>query len=172
MAELRRRGVVVTEPRRGTRIGTGPPIGTPGASLAAPLPVPEGARDLSRGNPDPALLPALGPALARCRPPVRLYGEPPALPELVELAREQLRADGVPAEELCVVSGALDGIERVLQAHLRAGRPRGGRGSRLRRPVRPAARATASRSSRSRWTTAGCCRRRSRARSPPARARS
>ena len=121
IAELRRRGVVVTEPRRATRIGTGPPIGMPGGSLGAPLPVPAGARDLSRGNPDPALLPDLGPVLARCRPPVGLYGEAPALPALAELAREQLRADGVPAAALCVVSGALDGIERVLQAHLRPG---------------------------------------------------
>src|SRR5258705_10762494 len=45
LAELRRRGVVVTEPRRGTRIGQGAPIG----SLRRPLPVPPGARDLSRG---------------------------------------------------------------------------------------------------------------------------
>jgi DNA-binding transcriptional MocR family regulator len=117
ISELRRRGVVVSEARRGTRIGEGPPIG----SLRAPLPVPDGARDLSRGNPDPALLPDLGPVLARLHPPIRLYGEPPASPELVELARAQLQDDGVPAEALCIVSGALDGIERVLQAHLRPG---------------------------------------------------
>src|ERR1035437_670815 len=117
ISELRRRGVVVSESRRGTRIGEGPPIG----SLRAPLPVPDGARDLSRGNPDPALLPDLGPVLARLHPPIRLYGEPPASPELVELARAQLQDDGVPAEALCIVSGALDGIERVLQAHLRPG---------------------------------------------------
>jgi DNA-binding transcriptional MocR family regulator len=117
LGELRRRGVVVTEPRRGTRIGSGPPIG----SLRAPLPVPAGARDLSRGNPDPALLPDLKGALARSRPPLRLYGEPPELSELAALAREQLRADGIAAESLCIVSGALDGIERVLQAHLRPG---------------------------------------------------
>src|SRR6478736_1509929 len=61
LAELRRRGVVVTEPRRGTRIGPGPPIG----SLRRPLPVPAGARDLSRGNPDPALLPDLARAIRR-----------------------------------------------------------------------------------------------------------
>jgi len=117
LAELRRRGIVVTEPRRGTRIGEGPPI----CSSRSQLPVPPGARDLSRGNPDPALLPDLERALARSKLPVRLYGEPPALPELAEHAREQLRADGLPGEELCIVSGALDGIERVLQAHLRPG---------------------------------------------------
>ncbi len=117
LAELRRRGVVQSEPRRGTRIGQGPPIG----AARSPLPVPTGARDLSLGNPDPALLPDLHAVLARCAPPLRLYGEPQELDGLVELAREQLRADGVPAEHLCVVSGALDGIERVLQAHLRPG---------------------------------------------------
>jgi DNA-binding transcriptional MocR family regulator len=117
LAELRRRGVVATEPRRGSRIGHAPPIGL----IRVPMPVPPGARDLSRGNPDPALLPDLARALARTKLPVRLYGEPPALAELTALAREQLRADGVPGEALCIVSGALDGIERVLETHLAPG---------------------------------------------------
>jgi DNA-binding transcriptional MocR family regulator len=117
IAELRRRGVVLSEPRRGTRIGPGAPIGT----SRTPLPVPPGARDLSRGNPDPSLLPDLGQALARCDLPARLYGEPQSLAPMLELAREQLRADDVPWEHLCIVSGAMDAIERVLQAHLRPG---------------------------------------------------
>jgi DNA-binding transcriptional MocR family regulator len=117
LAELRRRGVVVSEPRRGTRIGDAPPIG----SSLRPLPVPVGARDLSRGNPDPALLPNLERALAHTRLPARLYGDPAALPELVAHAREQMRADGLPSADMCVMSGALDAIERVLQAHLRSG---------------------------------------------------
>jgi len=117
LAELRRRGVVLSEPRRGTRIGSGPPIG----STRAPLPVPPGARDLSLGNPDPALLPDLQAALARTRQPTRLYGEPPALGELLDLARAGLRADGIPGEHVCVLSGTMDAIERVLQAHLRPG---------------------------------------------------
>lgn len=117
LSELRRRGVVLSEPRRGTRIGEGPPIG----SLRAPLPVPEGARDLSRGNPDPQLLPDLTSVLAREPSRRRLYGEAPLDPGLAELARERLCADGVPAAAICVVGGALDGIERVLQAHLRPG---------------------------------------------------
>jgi DNA-binding transcriptional MocR family regulator len=85
------------------------------------MPVPEGARDLSRGNPDPALLPDLELALRSMPVPRRLYGEVAALPELLELARERLRAVRVPADALCVVSGALDGIERVLAVHLRPG---------------------------------------------------
>jgi DNA-binding transcriptional MocR family regulator len=117
IAELRRRGVVLSEPRRGTRIGPGAPIGSP----RTPLPVPSGARDLSRGNPDPALLPDLGKALARCDLPARLYGEPQALAQMLKLAREQLQADDVPSGQLCVLSGAMDAIERVLQAHLRPG---------------------------------------------------
>jgi DNA-binding transcriptional MocR family regulator len=117
LAELRRRGVVLTEQRRGTRIGEGPPIG----ASRTPLPVPYGARDLSRGNPDPALLPDLDDALARLRLPTRLYGEPAVLPELAALARRGLQAESIPGESLCVVSGALDGIERVLEVHLRPG---------------------------------------------------
>ncbi len=117
LAELRRRGVVLSEPRRGTRIGSGPPIG----SARATLTVPPGARDLSDGNPDPELLPDLEGALRRTQLPMRLYAERQALPALLELARERLHADAVPAEELCIVSGAMDAIERVLGAQLRAG---------------------------------------------------
>jgi DNA-binding transcriptional MocR family regulator len=117
LAELRRRGVVVTEQRRATRIAAGPPIG----SSQVPVPVPSGVRDLSLGNPDPALLPQLAPFLAQLHAPARLYGQTPVAPELALLAREQLRADGIPADALCVVSGALDGIERALEAHLRPG---------------------------------------------------
>jgi DNA-binding transcriptional MocR family regulator len=42
-------------------------------------------------------------------------------PELAEHARASLSADGVSAEHLAVAAGALDGIERVLSAHLRPG---------------------------------------------------
>jgi DNA-binding transcriptional MocR family regulator len=117
LAELRRRGIVITEQRRGTRIGAAPPVG----SRRPPLPVPPGARELSRGNPDPALLPDLAAALARVPLPTRLYGDSPVLAGLADLARAQFEADGVGAESLCLLSGALDGIERVLQAHCRPG---------------------------------------------------
>src|SRR5438105_9568659 len=117
IAELRRRGIVLSEQRRGTSITQAPPI----SSSRALLPVPLGARDLSRGNPDVALLPDARRALARAGAPVHLYGDPPTAPELIALARKQLRADRIPADSLCAVSGALDGIERVIQAHLRPG---------------------------------------------------
>jgi DNA-binding transcriptional MocR family regulator len=117
MAELRRRGVVLSEQRRATRITPAPPI----SATPALVPVPSGARDVSRGNPDPALLPGIARALAHASAPIHLYGEPPADAELSALAAAKLRADGIPADSLCVVSGALDGIERVLEAHLRSG---------------------------------------------------
>src|ERR1035441_7528240 len=50
LAELRRRGVVVSEQRRGTRIGEGPPIGS---QRPAP-PVSAGAPGLSPGHPQSA----------------------------------------------------------------------------------------------------------------------
>jgi DNA-binding transcriptional MocR family regulator len=117
LAELRRRGVIVTEERRGTRIS----YASPGLTGMASVPVPPGAVDLSRGNPDSALLPDLTRALASIELPQRLYGEPAAVSELLDLAREQLRADDILGHDLCVVSGALDGIERVLAVHLRPG---------------------------------------------------
>ena len=42
-------------------------------------------------------------------------------PQLVDFARGALARDGVPADHLAVTSGALDGIERALTAHLRPG---------------------------------------------------
>lgn len=117
LAQLRLRGLVVSEPRRGSRIGAGAPVG----AAPAPLPVPPGARELSRGNPDPALLPDLARALRSSSPPRRLYGEEPALRGLLELAREQLEADGISAEHLCVLSGSMDALERALALQLRPG---------------------------------------------------
>jgi DNA-binding transcriptional MocR family regulator len=113
---LRRRGVVVAEGRRGTRVAGGPPL-----RARSGAPVPAGARDLATGNPDPALLPPLAPALQRIDATPHLYGEGDHLPELVRLASRQLRADGIAADAPVIVSGAMDGIERVLHAQLRPG---------------------------------------------------
>jgi DNA-binding transcriptional MocR family regulator len=74
-------------------------------------------RNLLVGSPDPALL----PGLPRVTPPRRLYGDAPVLPRLGRLAAAQLQADGIDPRHLAVVGGALDGVERVLQAWLRPG---------------------------------------------------
>ncbi len=110
---LRLRGLIAGQGRRGTRVSHRPPLPTrPSGPASAAL------RNLADGNPDPRLLPRL-PTL-RPEPAVRLYGERAALPELVEHARKGLAADGITGE-VAVVSGGLDGIERVLQAHLAPG---------------------------------------------------
>ncbi|OBF03221.1 GntR family transcriptional regulator [Mycobacterium sp. ACS4054] len=116
---LRHRGAVETAGRRGTRVRHRPAT-TPRSLLG--LDVPTGVRDLSTGNPNPALLPLAGatlPAPVIGRPV--LYGQPAMSAALVEFARVALSADGVAAEHLAVTSGALDGLERVLIAHLRPG---------------------------------------------------
>lgn len=113
---LRQRGAVETAGRRGTRVRNRP--ATTPRSLRG-ITVPPGVRDLSTGNPDPALLPIAGQRVP-AGPPV-LYGDPPVSAELAEFARTSLAADGVPAEHIAVTAGALDCIERVVVAHLRPG---------------------------------------------------
>lgn len=113
---LRQRGLLVAEGRRGTRVRALPSLRTPIGSR-----VPPGARDLATGNPDPNLLPPLADALRRIDPSPHLYAEEHVHPALLELARRDFEADKIPAQHLVVVSGALDGIDRALQAHLRAG---------------------------------------------------
>jgi len=110
--ELREKGIARGNGRAGTRITGAPPIGP-----RPPLVVPAGVRNLVAGSPDPVLLPGL-PAVT---PPARMYGDPPVLPRLGRLAAERLRADGIRPDHLAVVGGALDGVERVLQAWLRPG---------------------------------------------------
>jgi DNA-binding transcriptional MocR family regulator len=80
-----------------------------------------GARDLAEGNPDPAWLPDLQIALRRGPGPSGLYGRPSFLPRLRTRAARQLGQDHIPTASLAVVGGAMDGVERVLQAHLRPG---------------------------------------------------
>ncbi|MEU9336261.1 aminotransferase class I/II-fold pyridoxal phosphate-dependent enzyme [Streptomyces sp. NPDC048290] len=119
---LRERGVIETAGRRGSRVRAKP--ATTGREELR-VDVPDGVRDLSAGNPDPALLPALAGVFAEAaaqadREPV-LYGADPEEPGLVRQARAELAADGVPDGPLAVTSGSLDAIERVLAAHLRPG---------------------------------------------------
>lgn len=129
---LRERGVIETDGRRGSRVRARPAT-APRDQLR--MAVPAGVRDLVSGNPDVRLLPALDAALAgaarRYAAQPTLYGQDPVVPELARLARAAFDADGVPTGEVAVTSGALDGVERVLAAHLRPGtrwrsRTRGG----------------------------------------------
>lgn len=114
---LKGRGLLVGRRRRGTAVSARPPL------HRGPL-VPHfgaGVRNLASGNPDPELLPPLGDALRAIDPSPVLYGDDLLDRDLARRGLRRFRADGIPAEELCVVAGALDGLERVLAVHLRPG---------------------------------------------------
>lgn len=113
---LRSRGVVSGERRRGTRVRQRPPL-----AVSRPPMLSRRGIDLASGNPDPALLPSLASVLPRLTATPRLYGEDKRDERLCARAVEAFVADGVPAHAVAVVGGALDGIERVLREHLRAG---------------------------------------------------
>ncbi|SDT77922.1 aminotransferase class I/II-fold pyridoxal phosphate-dependent enzyme [Actinoplanes derwentensis] len=122
--ELRQRGVIETEGRRGTRVRARPAVAVSRAGSL--VPAPPGLRDLSTGEPDLRLLPSLAPALTAAGAaddPPRGYVSAVTMPELVDAARVRLTAEGIPVgdADLVVTSGALDSIERVLVAHLRSG---------------------------------------------------
>ncbi|MCC3770164.1 aminotransferase class I/II-fold pyridoxal phosphate-dependent enzyme [Streptomyces sp. UNOC14_S4] len=119
---LRDRGVIETAGRRGSHVRRRP-ASTPRELIR--VEAPEGVRDVSTGNPDPALLPPLGEAFAaataRAAERPMLYGAPAVDTELERMARAAFAEDGVPEGPIAVTSGALDGMERALAAHLRPG---------------------------------------------------
>jgi DNA-binding transcriptional MocR family regulator len=123
---LRQRGLVVAEGRRGTRVAWRPPLRTamrPAPMAAAPPAAESGLRDLTIGLPDLALLPSMSSALDRIdlESKLAISGLDAPDPDLLEVGRAAFARDGLAADSIAVVSGALDGVERVLQAHLRPG---------------------------------------------------
>lgn len=113
--ELRVKGIARGHRRAGTRI-----TGAPATAPRPPLVVPAGVRDLTAGAPDPALLPPL-PKARRGPVSLRLYGDAALSAELAQLAAVRFRSAGIDPAHLAVVGGALDGVERVVQAWLRPG---------------------------------------------------
>ena len=113
---LRLRGLLVGAGRRGSAISHHPPVGARPAQV-----VPAHARDLASGNPDPKLLPPLAPALRSIETGHVFYGDGLCEPQLMRAAVKGFAADGIAVDSVTVVSGALDGIERVLTAWLRPG---------------------------------------------------
>jgi DNA-binding transcriptional MocR family regulator len=113
---LQERGIAFAEGRRGTIIRRASPAAPPSPAL-----LPAHVRDLASGNPAAELLPDFAPFLRKLDGKTRLYRDELNDPELVALAREQFESDGVRHGSIAVVSGALDGIERVLREQLRPG---------------------------------------------------
>ncbi|MBS1881416.1 MAG: aminotransferase class I/II-fold pyridoxal phosphate-dependent enzyme [Actinobacteria bacterium] len=114
---LRDRGMITTRERSRTIVSSRPPIAT-----EVSVPLADSVRDLSDGNPDTKLLPSLEAAVHKLKLPTpRLYGEESMVPQLADLARRELAKQGIRTDDITVVSGGLDGIERVLGAHLLPG---------------------------------------------------
>jgi DNA-binding transcriptional MocR family regulator len=111
---LRRAGLVVSRGRAGSFVRAAPRPwlsprvqGLVGYVEGLPL-------DLSRGTPDPALLPALAPAFARVRPTAgtNVYQDIPVLPELREVLEQMWP---YAAEVITVVNGTQDAVSRTLE---------------------------------------------------------
>lgn len=119
---LTERGLAHGEGRRGTFVADRP-SGEHLPKQAAR----SGLIDLASGNPDPELLPDLHAALQNISAAHVAYGNDPIDNELAALLSAELSAELQPetpfsaGKTLAVVGGALDGIERVLMAHLRPG---------------------------------------------------
>lgn len=112
-------GLIVSRGRSGSFVRSAPREWMPRRyqGLDGSLPA---ALDLSRGTPDPALLPRLGPVLATLDPraDTAAYQQKPDIPELHDLLRDLWPA---PVESLTVTNGALDAIDRALATLVRFG---------------------------------------------------
>lgn len=113
---LQTRGLLIAQGRRGTKVAH-----RPMHRRECCMPVPPGVRDLSDGNPDPALLPDFEAAFRSIDASPVLYGTPRTDASLVRLVSDELRECGVAVGEIGVLGGAMDSIERVLAEHLRPG---------------------------------------------------
>ena len=112
---LRRTGLVVARGRAGTFVQDTPRSWLSPRQRDLVGAGPGGlALDLSRGTPDPALLPDLGPALHRVsqRAGTLAYQDQPVLPPLHDVLVDSWPYD---AASVTVVDGAMDGIMRVLE---------------------------------------------------------
>jgi DNA-binding transcriptional MocR family regulator len=113
-------GLIVSRGRSGTFVLEAAPRWLPARSQSMAGYHRSARIDLSRGTPDPLLLPDLGPALSRVsqRAATVIYQELPVIPELLTVLAESWP---FPAESITVVDGALDAISRSLDQVARFG---------------------------------------------------
>ncbi|WP_233245434.1 aminotransferase class I/II-fold pyridoxal phosphate-dependent enzyme [Salinibacterium hongtaonis] len=114
---LSRTGTVETRGRGGTRVATRSSVPLEGYAPDSVL------RDVANGNPDPALIPDLSPALATLAGRPVLYGEPTIDPSLEEWALAWMSRDLGPRPDLrlTVTGGAVDALERLFADALSRG---------------------------------------------------
>ncbi len=133
--KLQDRGLLMGRGRRGTFVTDRGPADLNPADVANPS-VPAGVVDLASGTPDPDLLPDLDAAVVATHraegqaPDLEQrsigYGHDPVHPDLATALRSVGQGwSGLPeprwSDDLAIVGGALDGIERTLAARLRPG---------------------------------------------------
>ena len=113
-------GMIVSRGRSGTFVLGTAPRWLPARSRSMASQSSEVRVDLSRGTPDPQLLPSLGPALSRLQEHTVTpsYQALPVIPELLAVLE---RTWPYPAEALTVVDGALDAVSRSLEQVTRFG---------------------------------------------------
>lgn len=111
--QLAQAGIVLSRGRAGTIVAGGHPVPQEGQASDTVL------RDIGSGNPDPALIPDLAPALHRIADRPVLYGEPVIDAGLAEWSHAWL-TDDLPRDDLqvTVTSGAVDAVERLLASAL------------------------------------------------------
>ena len=108
-------GYILTNRRRGTIVADN------GIASYLSTASPPGPRNLSDGNPDPALLPDMGDAFTHAFRRKHLYGEFVELPKLVETAPIFFSRPKMRPDQVAIVGGAMDGLERILTACLKPG---------------------------------------------------
>ncbi|HEY4467157.1 MAG TPA: transcriptional regulator PtsJ [Klebsiella sp.] len=109
-------GLAQSQGRNGTMIkGSSAPGALEGGNPHTPL------TDLSGGNPDPTRLPHLNRYFAQLKPDHRLYGDAPVSPGLKHWATQWMQSTLPDTGEITITSGAIDAIERLLNAHLLPG---------------------------------------------------
>jgi len=113
-------GLIVSRGRSGTFVRQPATPWLPARTQSLAGHVSDTRLDLSRGTPDPALLPALGPALSRVsqRAMTPSYQALPVIPELLTVLTGSWP---YRCESITVVDGALDAISRCLEQVARFG---------------------------------------------------
>ncbi|WP_130178374.1 PLP-dependent aminotransferase family protein [Cryobacterium sp. SO1] len=113
-------GLIVSRGRSGTFVREPARQWLPARAQSLAGHVSDARIDLSRGTPDPLLLPALGPALSRVsqRAMTPSYQALPVIPELLTVLAESWP---YRCESVTVVDGALDAVSRSLEQVARFG---------------------------------------------------
>lgn len=107
--QLAQAALVVSRGRGGTRVADRAPVAQEGFAPDTVL------RDVGTGNPDPALIPEIAPALGRIASRPVLYGEPVVDAELAAWAAAWFAPDVLADEmRITVTNGAVDALERLL----------------------------------------------------------